>query len=128
MVMVKKIKESFLDDVKNHIMTINVNLPNGFKHITFSNPESIVHNFSIITHGDTLHYTGDMGTYSFRRPHTDMIALFGNETEIKPSYWLEKLISIDSIYGKRRHYLIWCLYALNWGCAKFLNSIGDKYD
>jgi hypothetical protein len=185
-------KESFLNDVKDHVMTVNVNLPNGYRHIVFSKPDTVVQRFEIVTTPSRLFYTGDMGSFTFGRPSSDMVYFFGNASDINTGYWAGKCLASDSttngiyefdadIYIEQmfsymeendysdecieyfkdnsacmncveeftdllsqlngnKHFddkidyemfpkstgyslrFLWCLYALNWGCKKFIES------
>ena len=190
--MSKITKESFLNDVKDHVMTINVNLPNGYRHIVFSKPDTVVQRFEIVTTPSRLFYTGDMGSFTFGSEYSDMLYLFGNASDINTGYWVEKCLASDSatsgiyefdadiyidqmvLYMEENNYsnecieyfkdnsacmnnveefsdlltklnsdnhfddqidyilypehtgysfrFLWCLYALNWGCRKFIES------
>lgn len=174
-------QKSFLNDVKNHAMTVNVNLPNGYRHLVFSAPDTRVQSFEIITTPARLFYTGDMGSFTFGREYADMIYFFANSGNgINIDYWTEKLLAAEDDYKQFdfdtyyksiiehckendfdsesmddvescfsvietvevinhklsdflnnedlrwfTHYsyrYLWCLYAINWGCKKFLND------
>ena len=86
--------EQFLDDVKNHELTIHQN--NGvYRHLTFKNPESINQYFNITTYPEYLVITGDMGSLIFSRL-TDMFNFFrSDDLQINPDYWSEKIESIN---------------------------------
>jgi hypothetical protein len=90
-------KESFLNDVKDHVMTVNVNLPNGYRHIVFSKPDTVVERFEIVTTPSRLFYTGDMGSFTFGREYTDMVYFFGTANDINVGYWTEKCIASDGV-------------------------------
>ena len=58
--------EQFLDDVKNHELTIHQN--NGvYRHLTFKNADDCHQSFNITTFPNHLVITGDMGTLVFSR-------------------------------------------------------------
>lgn len=88
---------TFLADVAEHRMTVlrddGVN-----RHICFRRPDTICMGFEVITWPGYLCYTGDMGTYVFRRLH-DMFEFFranpGEEHKINPGYWGEKVVAED---------------------------------
>jgi len=189
-------KESFLKDTKEHVMTVNVNLPNGYRHIVFAKPDTTVQRFEIVTTPSRLFYTGDMGSFTFGRGFSDMVYFFGNASDINTGYWAEKCLASDGatngihefdadiyigamvlymnendyseecieyfkdnsacmnhveefidllsqlngnndfddqidyeMYPKHTGYslrFLWCLYAVNWGCKKFINSISEN--
>lgn len=91
-------EESFLKDVANHSMTVL--LDNGvYRHLSFSNNGSFNQKFDIVTYPGFLVYSGDMGCFVFSRVN-DMFSFFRNdkdrkELQINPSYWGEKLQSVD---------------------------------
>lgn len=90
--MIDSILERFLNDVKNHQLTIHQN--NGvYRHLTFKNPESTHYYFNITTYPEYLVITGDMGSLIFSRL-TDMFNFFrSDDLRINPSYWSEKIES-----------------------------------
>jgi hypothetical protein len=89
-------KSQFLNDVKNHKMTIYRN--DGVeRRIRFAKPESSDMHFDLITWPGHLCYSGDMGTYVFSRLH-DMFKFFRtpsgiNGRNINPQYWAEKVLA-----------------------------------
>lgn len=88
-------EESFLKDVANHSLIVYRN-DGIYRHIRFK-ADSFNMMFELITWPGYLCYTGDMGTYVFRRMD-DMFAFFRSfraELRINPDYWSEKLESID---------------------------------
>ena len=90
-------KEQFLNDVKNHEMTI-IKEEGVFRHIRFKQPDSCNRYFDLITFPGLLLYTGDMGTYVFSRIN-DMFRFFRDEkNELSPNfdYWAEKCIARDN--------------------------------
>lgn len=84
--------EQFLDDVKNHELTIHKN--NGvYRHLTFANPDDCDKYFNITTFPNYLVITGDMGSLVFARLH-DMFNFFrSDDLRINPNYWAEKIQS-----------------------------------
>lgn len=111
-----KIKKKFLENVKDHEVTIICD--NGeIKSIIVKNPKDYIHNFTITSWKDHLCISGDMGTYVFNRENTDMFSFFrteiGQELSINPDYWHEKLVA-DSCYKPSQEYsdelLVECLY------------------
>jgi hypothetical protein len=70
-----------------------------FRHIRFKKPGSMSMHFDLITWPGHLCYTGDMGTYVFRRLD-DMLEFFRSGRKEGPlhidlGYWSEKLIAVD---------------------------------
>jgi len=96
-------EEMFLKDVEQHSMAVlrddGVN-----RHIRFKAAGTMIEHFDLITWPGYLCYTGDMGTYVFRRLE-DMFEFFrtdrqynrsrGRELGINLSYWAEKLEAVD---------------------------------
>lgn len=90
-------KEYFLNDVKDHKLTI-IKEDELYRHIRCSREESSTMFFDIITWPGNLAYTGDMGSFMFSRIK-DMFTLFrNNELKINTDYWAEAVIA-ESIYG-----------------------------
>lgn len=102
---------SFLNDVKSH--SLEVLRDDGvYRHLRFSKNGSSVMRFDIITYPGHLCYSGDMGSYVFTRLHdmleffrTDRVSAYihnprgDSELVINPSYWAEKLVSVDRSDG-----------------------------
>ena len=98
----------FLDDVKNHGMSVVVD--NGFnRHLIFSRNGSMIYRFELITWAGKLCITGDCGTYVFSRL-PDMFEFFRMDNydfnkrpdphlSINPGYWGEKLLSVGTNAG-----------------------------
>lgn len=94
---------AFLRDVKDHAMTI-IRDDGVNRHIRFSRPGTVCYHFDLITWPGYICYTGDMGTYVFKRM-TDMFEFFrqdraynesvGRAFSINLGYWTEKLVAID---------------------------------
>lgn len=98
--------EKFLADVATHAIEV-IKDDDLFRHIRFKRPNTMCYHFDLITWPGHLCYTGDMGTYVFRRD-TDMFAFFRVATSaskhwyhgIDHHYWAQKLIAIDC-HGSR---------------------------
>jgi hypothetical protein len=98
--MYDKIKELFLQDVKDHELTIIIN--DGVnRHLRFSRKDNTTYYFDIITFAGNLLITGDMGSYLFARTN-DMFEFFVHPSNpsddplyINPYYWGQKLQAID---------------------------------
>lgn len=93
----------FLKDVENHVMEI-IKEDGLHRHIRFRKPGTMCMHFDLITWPGYLCYTGDMGTYVFRRLD-DMFQFFRSDREYAQSrgkqlginlgYWAEKLEAVD---------------------------------
>lgn len=92
----------FRRDVTNHTMTVFRD-DGVYRHISFTQGGSSVYRFDLHTWPGSLCYTGDMGTYVFRRID-DMFEFFRCDRAhrrnpellaINPGYWGEKLLSVD---------------------------------
>ena len=94
--------KQFLNDVKNHELTIHQN--NGvYRHLAFRNPNDCDKYFNITTFPNHLVITGDMGALVFSRLH-DMFNFFrSDDLRINPGYWAEKIQSA-SYQGKIESY------------------------
>ena len=91
--------ESFLNDVKDHKITI-IKDDGVYRHIEMSKggPNSWDQRYEITTWPEHICYSGDMGTYVFNRT-TDMFNFFRQkELGINTGYWAEKCIS-ESVFG-----------------------------
>jgi hypothetical protein len=118
-------EERFLGDVKDHVMTIVRDDGRAGRHIRFKKPGTMCMHFDVITWPGYLCYTGDMGTYVFRRLE-DMFEFFRTSSKhsrqdrqlfINPAYWGEKLESIDRGDGFKK-----------FSREKFAAAIKDYYD
>lgn len=115
-------EERFLKDVEQHELTI-VRDDRVSRHLRFQRPGTYNRHFDLITWPGYLCYTGDMGTYVFRRME-DMLAFFRNDNRdfnrgglsINPGYWGEKLEAIDNCDGYRQ-----------WSSHKFEQFIRDDF-
>lgn len=93
----------FLKDVETHIMEV-IRDDGVQRHIRFRAPGTMCMHFDLITWPGYLCYTGDMGTYVFRRLH-DMFEFFRTDRDyakrrgvrlaVNLSYWGEKLEAQD---------------------------------
>ncbi len=109
-------EERFLKDVAQHEMTV-VRDDGVSRHLRFQKPGTYDMHFDLITWPGYLCYTGDMGTYVFKRLK-DMFAFFRTEgLRINPGYWGEKLQAVDSCDGYRQ-----------WSKHKFEQLIRDAFD
>lgn len=80
--------EEFKLDVKNHVLTVN--LDSGvYRDISIGKPCSSDMHYNITTRPGYLIFTGDMGCYVFNRL-PDMFDFFRCE-RINPRYWSEKV-------------------------------------
>lgn len=90
-------QESFREDVANHKMKVLLNQGN-YRHLLFQAPQTSNQYFEIVTFPGTLVYVGDMGSFVFQRIE-DMFQFFRTRSQtnldINPSYWGEKLESVD---------------------------------
>ena len=96
-------KQIFLNDIKEHQMIIKRD-DNIGRHLSFRKPGTGCLSFDLVTWPGHLCYTGDMGTYVFKRL-PDMFEFFrtksneAGEISINSSYWAEKCIAIDHVAG-----------------------------
>lgn len=83
--------ESFLNDVKNHEITVNLD-QGVYRDITIANPNSMCMHYNVTTRPGFLMITGDMGDFIFERAH-DMFNFFRSEDtyRINTGYWGEKV-------------------------------------
>lgn len=90
----------FLTDVAGHEMTI-IRDDGVARHVRFAQPGTSVMHFDLITWPGMLCYTGDMGTYVFRRDY-DMFTFFRRMQRRYPidlRYWAEKVEAADKDGG-----------------------------
>lgn len=98
----------FLKDVEQHEMIV-VRDDGVHRHIRFKQPDTFCMHFDLITWPGYLCYTGDMGTYVFRRLE-DMFEFFRTDREhmhlrvgqtlaVNLPYWGEKLEAVDRVDG-----------------------------
>lgn len=102
----------FLGDVAHHAMEV-IRDEGLHRHIRFKKPGTYCMHFDLITWPGYLCYTGDMGTYVFRRLE-DMFEFFRTDREnmrlrdghtlaINPEYWGEKLEAVDRGDGFKKY-------------------------
>lgn len=96
-------EQRFLGDVAEHQITI-VRNDGVDRLVRFSKPGTNCLAFDLVTWQGYLCYTGDMGTYVFRRMH-DMFEFFRTKLTqtgglyINPQYWEEKCVAVDRNSG-----------------------------
>ncbi|MBL8474430.1 MAG: hypothetical protein JNM98_21760 [Rhodocyclaceae bacterium] len=96
--------DTFLRDIATHQM--HVFRDDGVhRHIRFSQPGTMCMHFDLVTWPGFLCYTGDMGTYVFRRLN-DMFEFFRRpagrpQFQIDMRYWAEKLEATDKGDGHK---------------------------
>jgi hypothetical protein len=88
----------FENDIATHEMQV-IREDGVNRHIRFKRPGTMCMHFDLITWPGYLCYTGDMGTYVFRRLH-DMFEFFRrgenrDPYQISLGYWAEKLEASD---------------------------------
>ena len=102
-------EQKFLSDVAEHQMTV-IRDDGLHRHIRFKRPGTMCMHFDLITWPGYLCYTGDMGTYVFRRLD-DMFEFFrtdrmgrrsGHALAINRSYWAEKIEAADRCDGVKK--------------------------
>jgi len=94
-------KERFLQDTKDHKLTI-LKDDGVFRHIVMSRGGS-VYQYEITTFPQHLCYTGDMGSFVFRRVE-DMFKFFRQDVlQINPGYWHEKCEAAERDGGAMRY-------------------------
>lgn len=92
------IAEVFPKDVANHEMVI-IRDDGVNRHLGFKAPDTYSMSFDILTWPGYLCYTGDMGTYVFKRLR-DMFEFFRKPSgKFDAQYWAEKLESMDKVEG-----------------------------
>lgn len=94
--------ERFKRDIAQHEMHV-IRDEGLHRHLRFKKPGTYAMHFDLITWPGYLCYTGDMGTYVFRRLD-DMFQFFRKEPNrpefrIDLSYWAEKLEATDKGQG-----------------------------
>ncbi len=93
---------TFLKDVAQHQLTIYRN-EGLYRHLRFRRPGTMCMHFDILTWPGYLCYTGDMGTFVFRRLE-DMLVFFRKGVHdpafrIDLRYWAEKVEASDKHDG-----------------------------
>lgn len=92
--MTEQILDRFLEDIKNHELTIH--LDQGlYRDLTVAIPGSSDYHYHITTRPGYLFFSGDMGSFTFSRL-PDMFNFFrsNNSNRINPWYWHEKLEAV----------------------------------
>ena len=112
--------EQFLNDVAAHQMTV-IREDGVHRHLRFQRPGTMCMHFDLITWPGYLCYTGDMGTYVFRRLH-DMLEFFRRGKSRGPyridlRYWAEKLEASDRCDGVRE-----------WSPERFKAEVRDFFE
>ena len=97
--------EQFERDVAKHVMEV-IRDDGVHRHIRFRRPGTMCMHFDLLTWPGYLCYTGDMGTYVFRRL-TDMFEFFRRSDDdrryrIDLRYWAEKVEAADGCDGVER--------------------------
>ena len=100
-------KEQFLKDVAQHHLKI-LREDGVYRHLRFQEPGTVCMHFDLITWPGYLCYTGDMGTFVFKRLH-DMLEFFRPSERaaedpfrgIDRRYWHEKLEGADRGEGAK---------------------------
>lgn len=94
----KPTAETFLNDIKDHQIKI-LHDDGIYRHIRYGKSHTGDMSFNLITWPGHLAYTGDMGSFMFRRVE-DMFTFFRrDELKINPQYWSEKVFA-QSIFGE----------------------------
>lgn len=112
--------ELFELDVSDHVMAI-VHDDGVYRHLRFQKPGSWHMMFDVHTWPGYLCYTGDMGTFVFKRL-PDMLEFFRRDSnqpkfQIDFNYWAEKLEAVDRGDGVRE-----------WSAAAFELRVKDYFD
>lgn len=92
------ITDQFIRDIATHEMQV-MRDDGVSRHLRFKRPSTMCMHFDILTWPGYLCYTGDMGTFVFRRV-TDMLEFFRAGKNDKPyridfRYWAEKVEAAD---------------------------------
>ncbi|MDP3651075.1 MAG: hypothetical protein Q8R67_05260 [Rhodoferax sp.] len=118
---------TFLHDVQEHQLTI-IRDDGVSRHIRLKQPGTMCMHFDLITWPGYLCYTGDMGTYVFRRLN-DMFQFFRTDANkawlkskgltlgVNLSYWGEKLEALDRGDGYKA-----------WSEEKFKSRLREVFD
>ncbi|MEL6183377.1 MAG: hypothetical protein AAFU79_02050 [Myxococcota bacterium] len=104
----------FLRDVRNHQLEV-LREDGLYRHLRFSQPDTINRRFDLVTWPGHLVYTGDMGDYHFSRIR-DMLVFFRGD-HINPSYWGQKLLSVGRHGGFRE-----------WRETRLKEALRDAFD
>lgn len=110
---IDKVKEHFDKDIKEHTMDI-IRDDGVHRHLRFSKGGSCFYQFDILTWPGYLCFTGDVGTYVFRRLE-DMFRFFRGD-DINLGYWHGKLEGVDQVSG-----------SMNFSEDEFVDTINELY-
>ena len=110
----------FIKDIAQHEMHV-IRDDGVNRHLRFKRPNTMTMHFDLLTWPGHLCYTGDMGTYVFRRLH-DMFDFFRPDEglelyQIDMRYWAEKALAIDKGDGLSK-----------WSKDKFRAEVRDYFD
>lgn len=111
--------DRFIRDIAQHELQV-IRDDGVNRHLRFQRPGTMCMHFDLLTWPGYLCYTGDMGTFVFRRLH-DMFEFFRSdksETQyrIDLRYWAEKIEASDRCDGVRE-----------WTKEKFLSEVRDYF-
>jgi hypothetical protein len=112
--------ETFIRDIAKHEMEV-IRDDGVDRHLRFKRPGTMSMHFDILTWPGYLCYTGDMGSFLFRRTH-DMLEFFRPGPNDKPyridfRYWAEKVEAADKGDGLS-----------NFSVEKFKAEVKDYFD
>ena len=96
MIMQKITAESFQRDVEKFQITITNDLY-VYRHMHVGDPATMNMSYQLTTFPGHLVFSGDMGTYVFRRTN-DMFTFFRGK-HIYLSYWAQKIVAADKCCG-----------------------------
>lgn len=124
---IESVKQEFLNAVKNHEIKVIKN-EGVNRHIRFSENDSIMYSFDLITWPGYLCITGDCGTYVFRRMNNmfNFFASGASELTIKPEYWGEKLVSICRAGGFKKYSPELFTYRVNDYVSSWCEGLPDE--
>lgn len=111
----------FVREIGHHTMQIIHDDGGVNRHIRFRRPDSMLMHFDLITWPGHLCYTGDMGTYVFKRLE-DMFEFFRLAPGKAPHrmdlrYWAEKLVAVDAQD-----------LAKEWSAQTFCDEVRDHFE
>lgn len=117
---IRPFTDQFTSEIAQHEMLV-IRDDGVNRHIRFKRPGTMCMHFDLVTWPGYLCYTGDMGTYVFRRLH-DMFEFFRRgenrgQYRIDFRYWAEKLEASDRGDGVRK-----------WSDKRFLADVRDVFD
>ncbi len=102
----EQVKNGFLKDVEQHIMTKHRDA-GVHRSVHFGRPGSSMYHFRLATWPGHLCISGGMGCYVFSRT-SDMFEFFRTgireeKITINPGYWAEKCVAVDRTDGLERY-------------------------